>query len=618
MDGKQILSTLDHRPEVTDYPGVDGVILKDLYTIRLDRDGRVSQYRYQFKRIFRDFERDRRSDIQVIFNQKRQQVKILKARSIMRDDKIMDTPEYGINQITPPYLQKAPYFTDLQARVVSLVGIEVGGYTEIEYEIDDVQSWRSAIYGTIPLRLHLPIMSRQIVIEFPTERPLTCGIEAWPGSAVTPEKVTEKGLTRLTYTFKDLPHWDDQDSHNLSGADCPKLMYAEHPTWSDLKNALHQRVTGATCRDDKLENRTKELLKEIACPYLRCLRLNKHVTEALATVDFDQLFTCHTVRPVNEVLQSGYGTALEKAVVLAEMLRSAGHQAHVALACPQPALPREIFHLGAFPEVWVQVHSPELFMRPDKSIDEARREHLEGRTLVSAGPDYSGPERIELSDAGEKPGNFCEIKINLTMKKDAALEGTAIASLAGIFNPYFKLAAEDTDKVNDWVKGYAKKCWSGAELDKHHFQIFAPVHTTLNLSFSVKKLERNRDNCYAFTFPGFLSTFTGFKYAHQYLQRMSTYELPGSLLQKVQWTLEIPEDFELVLQPAPITLATPVAQFEQTCEYKQNQAKPASLSYTQTLKFNSRFVKPDHFPDFRNIILEDARPHHRMLFLALK
>ena len=121
MDGKKILDTLDHKPEVKDYPGVDGVIVNDIMTFKVGEEGRVKQYHYQFKRIFRHYERDRRSDIQIIFNQKQQQVTVLKARSIMSDGSIVDTPEYGLNQITPPNLQKAPYFTDYQARIVSLV-----------------------------------------------------------------------------------------------------------------------------------------------------------------------------------------------------------------------------------------------------------------------------------------------------------------------------------------------------------------------------------------------------------------------------------------------------------------------------------------------------------------
>jgi len=618
MKSKQILASFDHIPDSTDYPNVDGIILKDVLKYSLDKEGRLTFYRYQLKRILKDFERDRRSDAQIMFNQRLQQVNVLTARSIMRDGQTVDTPEYGLNQITPAALQKAPYFTEFQSKVVSLVGIEVGGFTELEYEIIDQKAFRSLLYGTIPIQLHIPVLSREIIFELPDTRPLSFSAVVLAGKKIKPESVVKDGIQRTSWQLEHIPHWDDEDNHNLATADCAKLFFSEHGSWSDMSRYFNQIINAASVRDEHLEKRVTELLKDIECPVQKCIRLNKHITNACTTVDFDHLNNFHQVRSARDVLACGYGTTLEKAIVVAEMIRAAGLEADVTLACPLPAMPADTFHLGIFPEVWVHVRPLEMYMRPDKVLAEARREHLEGRTLLVVNRKGQEQTPLTLNDAGPGAGNRCDIKVKLALKKDATIEGTIAATLAGTYNPYYALAQEETDKVIDWVKGFTKKCWPGAELEKHHFQLFAPTHSALSINFSQKKLEKNRDNRFDFTLPAFLTTFLGLKIPHQYVTRSSTYELPGTLLQNVSWTIELPEDFEILMLPAHTTRATEGTSFEQKCELKEEKGKPASLTCSHTFKVSNRFVKPDQYPGFRTMVLEDLRPHGRMLFLKQK
>ncbi|MBN1356646.1 DUF3857 domain-containing protein [bacterium] len=613
MKGQEILKSLPRIPEETEFPGADGVIIRDNQRIRLLKDGRIHQYHYQFKRILKDFERDKHSDIQMLFNEKTQDIKILSVKSIMRDGRIVETPEYGINQITPPALSQAPYFTFLQNRIASLVGVETGGYIEVEYEIVDKKPWRKAFWGTIPIRLYAPVLSREIAFELPRKHPVQFQITG-SGKFRKPEDKVEGNIRRLRFTFDNLPLWDSEDRHPLADLDCPKLVYSDIPR-ENLHRQFDGLLTEASTTEPFLNKRVDDLVKDIDCPMRKAFRLHKHVLESVSTLEFPPLNALFLLRSAPEVLRSGYGSALEKNILLAVMLRHIGHQAEVVLSCPEGVLPDRAAHLGLFDRSWVKDDTLELFFSADKDPAEAQRAHLE-RTVILHG-DKSSESPVVIDSPGSKQGNVLIVKGKFSLKKEMTLKGTLEALFSGLYNCYFALATSETDDVKTWINQFAGKVCPSAEVEKHHFRMFGPAYSELSASFEVKLMQEDPEHRILLTMPAPLGGLGGFNIPADYTRRSSTYALPGTLRHDLKLEIDCPPEIKIIHTPGDVAIENSAGRLEQKFEVK-TESRQSRITFTQLLVLPEKYIRPGEYSDLLDILLEDARPHNRMMILAKK
>ncbi len=630
MQGKKYIDELEKVPQPEDFPTADAAAIKETIRIKVHPDGRIDHYHYLLKRLLTMYDRDKNCDYSILFNQKHQDVEVLSAKAMMNDGKIVETPEYGINQITPPELSMAPYYSDFQYRIVSLVGLEKGGYAEVEYEIKDNKPWRKNFAGTIPIRTMFPVMEREIVFETPEHRKPAMAIDGLSSDQYDKKEETADGVTRTVFTFKNLPLWDMEEEHELVKHDMPRLIYSETPEWNDQVKALSGLSEETMGADDEMKKRVDELLKDIDCPILKCFRLHKHVCESIAGVTFDNLEAFRQARSAAEVYKSGYGTSIERALVLASLIRQIDQEAEAALACPAPVLPDKVYHPGCFPHPWVWVRSLNLYFNPDQDLAKARREHLEDHVLLA--PDKAMNNQIKMDGCGYPVGNRFNGKVNLTIKKDASAEGNLDVALGGIYNPYYQLYGEEPEKFEEWIKSYTGKIVSGAEPDKSRFRHLAADHSALKAKFKQNRLTEDEDNRFCIKFPGAVSDIGGFSIPLEVTERNSTYSLPGTVIHNLKIEMEIPPEFKLTLIPQEININNEAGEFKQKFEikkdeketekeddkHKKQKSKPTKALFTQTLNFKNKFVTPDKYNKLREILVQDAREQNRMLFLAKK
>jgi len=614
MQAKEILEALGQVPGPADYPTADALIIKEIQRYRLNPDGRISTYRYQLKRVFRTVERDHGVDVPIRFNSRYQELRVLTALSIMRDGSAHHCPEYSMNQITPPQLQKAPYFTDFQSKIISHVSVEHNGYVELEYELDDKTPWQDLFHGSIPLRVQHPVLHRQIILEVPAERLITIKLWGVKEEEQPPQVTVENGVKRVVFDFRDLPLWDVEDGHPMAEADVPKLLYTDKVAWDDLANHVARIVRDATVIDSEIEKRVDELLKDIGCPIRAAYRLHKFVHEAIATTDLHPRVNHYRARTAPEVLRAGYGNIFEKAILLAAMLRKAGHETEVALSCPLPAFPEGALQVDLFRHVWVWIKPLEIYLRPDQPPARARRAHLEGELLLVASED--GINRLLFKDSGAPAGHRLDIKAKLTVKDDGAVDGSAEIMLSGIYNPYFQLMQEDTDKVHDWVKGFAGKLTGGAELDKFHFSHLAENQAAMSLTFKIKRLEQDPDHRFLLELPGTISEFGDFSIPTHFTTRMSTYALPGSVCHSAKFEITLPQELAIKHQPKDVEISSETGSLVYKTEVKAEEDKPVKITFNQRAKFNDKYVIPELYARLREILVQDSRQQNRLFLLT--
>ena len=554
------LRKVDAKTSEKSHPGADAVVVEDRLTIRLDGKGKVTRHQYRLKKILLPWDRDQRSDLLLPFYDDCQEVEIHRVRGFLADGTATDTPEYGINQTTPAGVGKAPHFGNLQHQVVSAVGIERGGATEVEWEIRDRKKWRRAFEGAEPICLEWPVLSRTVTFEVPEKQSLrfVAGSDAeFP--VAEPEISEGDGVRRIVFRFRDLPAWSTTEGNPVGRAECPVILYGSDEDWEDAAAAMGKVVDRVRIVDEAMERLVDDELEDLVLPGEKIAKLHEHVVKAVATVSLPEGAERFQPRPAPEVLASGYGSPFEKAILLAALLEGAGFPAEVFLACPQAAFCEDAVVLEQYEACWVWVPGLDAFLRPDRSEDKARREHLEDHEILVLSSEE--PWRVLLTGPGTPMGNLWDGRLSLSVKDGLVLAGTGRFVLSGQANPYHALRDADGKKVRAWAKGLVGGVWAGLDVKEHRFDRFGEDVSALHVEVEGPAVQADGDGEFVVTLPGALGPMKDFKAPEGLADRPYAVSLPGSYRQELCLDLDIGSELELLQSPRKVEIDGGVGQW---------------------------------------------------------
>ena len=609
MKGEKILGQLERAPVRQDFPSADAVSVFDETVIRLEPDGRVKKRIYSLKRVFTFFGRERNSDIHVLFNERHQKLDIVSARTY-HDKGVVETPEYGINQITPQALEKAPHYVDFQEKIISLVGVTPEGFLEVEYEVEDIEPWQSIFCGMEPIRLPIPALKRRIRFEVPRQRRIKFSFPGCEDKPVPGEEV--KGDFRiLTFEFDELPQWDPEDEHVMVDAERPAVLYREEDPSGKTAAAIRKVIEENAAVSKSIERRVEEIVKEVPIPLERALKLHKHVVEAVSTIEISPLLDNFRSRKAEDILRSGYGNPFEKAVLLKAMLGASGLEAEVGLAFPEPLIRDGDYPMPLFKSIWVLVGSLDLPVRPDKALKEASRVDLEGYHLLLV--TKTGEGVVKCEGPGNSNGNKLQAKARITLNKDFVLEGEVEATLCGLYNPYYGFRDEKKDAPEKWAKDFVKKIWPKAELKDHGFTHMDREYSSLKATLKGERLEEDSDHRFIIALPVSLTNLSGLKIPWEYSDRGSLYEIAGTLEQAVSVEIVLPGNLEPKLMPKEIDIKNGVGRVKLTLERKDEK-----LTVDYVAKIDRKFIAKDEYSGLKALLAADSKELARTFLLVRK
>lgn len=623
------LRKVDGKISEQKYPGADAVVIEDRLTLRLDSKGKVTRHHYRLKKILLPWDRDQRSDLLLPFYDDRQTVEIHRVRGFLRDGTSCDTPEYGINQTTPAEVGKAPYFGNLQHQVVSAVGIERGGATEVEWEIRDKKKWRRAFEGIEPICLEWPVLHRTVTLEVPVDYPIRVLAGSDENFTVPDPEVTEgDGLRRIVFQFEDLPAWSGTAANPVGFAECPVIHYGKDEEWEDMAGAMGKVVDQARVVDGRVEALVERELEDLVLPNEKILKLHEHIRTAVATVTLPEGGERFQPRPAPEVLACGYGTAFEKSIALSACFEAAGFPSEVLLACPQPAFCEDASVLEQYRSCWVWVPGLDVFLRPDQTEAAARREHLEDHEILVLSSDE--PWRVLLTGPGTPMGNLWDGRCSVTFGEDLAVKGTGRFVLSGQANPYAELRTAKAKKTDDWVKSFVGALWQGASVKSHRFDRFGEDLSALTVDFEAPRPSEDGDGEFVLSLPGAQGPMKAFKAPEGLGGRAHALPFPGSFRQELRLEIDLGAKLQIAQSPRSFEVDGNVGQWH--CDFapkaeekkagskkkgKPSEAKPCWVWSTR-LYLPERYQGSEAFGEVQTLLQKLGKDGHRALCLARK
>lgn len=469
-------------PVAKDYPAADALVLSESRRFTLLPDGRTNQSVRVVQKVLTYQGMDEIGDPKIAFNKDNQDLVISRCRTYTPEGAVVDAKANSFNEMTPFELEKAPAYTGWREMVVTKVGLDLNAVIELEYTISDKNPWRHFLEGVVPLRDGYPALVREVSVTVPAGTALNHKLLNDASQAAVK---TEGGQVTTTWTLKNIPLARMNHAGAQERAFLPTLVFTTAPDWARqaaLVGGLVQQATADT--SPALDKKAEELLVGLKGPFEKILKLHDFVAENINTVDWPLGDFDFVPRGAAQVYDSGYGNALDKAVLLVALLKKAGVDSAIAAGRRVPegvADPTTVACLSQMDGVILRVDmgkGPALWLDPCAPLSERSQRDFHGFKGLPLLKEYGEIHTMVPLETADLLWTNLEAKL----AADLSFEGSGQVALNGEYSPFYKVQGSK-DAQKKLLGGFLSALLPGASVADFSVVRMEPGYTVFDLSF---------------------------------------------------------------------------------------------------------------------------------------
>ncbi len=318
------------------YPKASSMVLWSKETYTVQNDGSHVFESHLFRYLPDEASRDNWGDPRVAYVVGRDSLQILKARTYTRDGREIDcTPQNAFNPVVPDALDKAPAFAPFRQMVVTLLGLENGCISELDYTVTTAKPLLPWLENRVYLREEDPVVAREVIVSLPQGQTLNYKVDRG-----APEPVIS-GST-YTWTVGEQPGYDKQDlqGHRVL---LPNIAFTTARNWEYVQSDLKARFDAAAAGDIVIPESLAKDLAGVSGDENRLDAIRAWTKARFNEYTFDHPDFALAIRPVKDILASGYGNSLEMAALVAKLANQSGIPTQV-VPCFVPDAPVPYVH----------------------------------------------------------------------------------------------------------------------------------------------------------------------------------------------------------------------------------------------------------------------------------
>ena len=595
-------------PGVENWPEDDGLWVRRHLTMSLDASGRISTEVEQAIKPFTGHPmREDMLDPRIDWNDARATMEVLDAVTWMVDGTEVRAQDNSFVPNTAGAMQWAVPYAHIRQLTVAHVGVEHGSTSLLHYRIADRGALGMPMWGQQPLADFIPIHSQRVVLEAPQGTPLLWGVLH---GAAQPEESVRGDLTRLVFQDLAVPGLNLNENHGDVGV--PTLIWSTSPSWSATRSYLEAQVEPSAMADGYVLAKVEEVLDGSLTKAEKIARIHAFVVDGVRTIDWPPLDFGYATRSAPEVLTSSVGHPLDKAVLMVAMLRAAGFEAHVALASPHRAWLPDVPSPVPFDQVWVRVDAGHhaAWLDPAAPITAHNRYHLAGKPVLVLDGSSDAPLVVRELDADH---NHAQILARLELSAgDAGLaaSGHADLDLAGLYCPVLGF-----DRSVDQAAGAAggvASIFGGGEHEAV-VAVLSPGYLALGADFEGGSFALAPSGLVTIELPRVPGAVTGAALQSHREARTLPIELAGPARELVVLELAVPDGWEIVHLPAPISLGNAAGRFVRSVE----DDGEGGLVISHELELTQAVIAPQDWPALRMLLNASDAAASRTVLLRL-
>lgn len=307
------------------YDAQYGLLLKE-YTLNPDGSTDFRIAREQKLLTYRAFH-NLYGETFVVYNPQKQQLKINECHTIMADGRKIPAPENAFNEVLPGNTANAPFYNALREMVITHTGLERNATIHLDYTVHTLPGVLPGLWGNELLAENEPVSDLRIRILVPAGRKL---FYRMIHSGRTPEITTEGKFTVYQWKFDNQPALSAEESQPGGNERYPRLIFSTFDKADEAFSVLTRQPAFSSGITDEMKKAVSDAATGKKERFETALKLQEMVVNDMRLYGVPLKAALYSCRTPEETWRSNGGTVLEKALLLAALLREAGMEASVA------------------------------------------------------------------------------------------------------------------------------------------------------------------------------------------------------------------------------------------------------------------------------------------------
>ncbi|MDP2424039.1 MAG: DUF3857 domain-containing protein [Bacteroidales bacterium] len=586
-------------PLFAQYENADAIYEKIIHEYTLNKDG-STVYR-EFKQLkllsYVSFNR-MYGETFIVYNPHYQDLSIHESYTVMANGLKVQAPANSFNEVLPRSAAQSATFNHLREMVVTHIATEIGATIFLDYSLATKNGFWPALMGNVLMRESSPIREMEIRVKIPSGAKLNYKLFNSEAKPV----VQSKGADRVyIWTFTNIHASLKEPYTGKYQAFVPRLVFSTSDNISVMIRWIAQQPAFDFELTDKIRSKVDKMATEQPDEMKLLLAIQKEVAQQIVFDRVEPIYVGFRARKPVAVYDSNGGTQLEKSILLAAMLRHARFNATPLLAGPKALFDVKLANLLLLDEVVILVQTKN-----------------NGRIYLSATSSEKQSLDLKYSDAIFIPLSrdknilpitpmtaVNEITLCGKFSLDASLKltGSMTAELTGALNPFLALQENNKSAAGTITGGIFAK---GDEATK----VVSSTKDKSVVNFLVEKenLIKKGSGYYHWELPAMNLAFESWNISYLTGSRTDPITIPYTITEKYEYTIELPEDYEIINQKFEKSLSS-VAGFVNISILPSGN----HLHIKRVIKIDQKIISADDYAGFRDIINAWLDRNHRII-----
>ena len=530
----------------------------------------------------------------IVYNPNYQSIKINSSYTEQADGTIIKAPENAFNEVLPSNAADAPAYNHLRELVITHTGLEIGATIFLDYTLETKAGYLPN--GILPetddlLEEASPVKEYTINIQVPASLPLNYILTA---SQVKP-KITEKGnMKQYSWQFKNIPAASYESK--IPDSVIPRLITSCYDSQLTALKALYGNYF-TDQPDETVKHKVKELTDGKKDDLEKILALQQFVAGQIAfcRIPFEQ--AGYTARTPKEVLNTAYGTDIEKNRLLASMLRTIGQKPEIVILFPAQ-LQNGIKGLNTISSFRIKVNN-------------------NGKPLFISALFYPTPS-LELSghqkniwmisDAEILPLNIVENNNSVNYKANIQLSPEKATTNGRFIIKGGMIATMDTASTGKYIKNL---CSQAGKLTTS--QLNSADRRNADMSFSAEKELSTTHDYLLYELPHVNTGIKAWYLGILNSSRKKPFELSYPITENYSYTITLTPEMALKTKAANIDISKPFGKLHISITPNGSQ-----ITVNKEIQLHKTVLSPSEYQDFRNMYNIWNDKNYNTLLLQIK
>lgn len=471
----------------------------------------------------------------IVYNPKFQKLKINRSNTTMADGKLVIGPENALNEVLPGFAANAPAFNHLREMVVTHTGLERGCTEDFDYTLSSSKDLSFGMTGNETFWYGSPVENMTFIIHIPAGKSLNYkqyNIDQ------KPQVRKDAGMTTYTWIFSKLPAATREDFRPKEQQNRPRIVFSTAKNLNAILQSLTSQPAFLPETDKTIAEKAIALSKNKNGTIASMLSIQDFVANEINYQPVPLSNAAFRVRTPAIVYASNGGMEIEKALLMASMLRSAGYASEAVAVFADRFFDSKSSNLMQAEKFLVKVTLPgtdPIYLSPLQNDTYDHAYLLIGKRVVSLNKN--------LSSTLIRPDvqNSIDVNSTLAIGPDMLVTGKSESVLSGRYNPYLKLT-QDSSYSPKTLGGL----FEGKEIKECSISQLGRERSRVSCSLSSADKVTNQSEHYFLKFGGVASGIEGWHMTELISSRTEPLELPFPLQENYRFTITLPDGFELI------------------------------------------------------------------------